>query len=742
MSVSKLIFCLSILSAFALDSSLFAQSKKPRKPEPQKSAIPTEGKRPAYSQFCEAGAEDLMQSLDKKNKDRFEQIDGYKKQLNDLKKYNSMLAEAGLIKKRYLESVGALASPSKNSDVTARLDDTKSALRNGLTLSAISLLIKKQEESKEEAASELNMASLCKGNESHVLCQKPAPSQNFLSNTVSKVTRWIGAAEGHKLDQTLKNFQSISSMPGAQQKNLRQDIKKIIDDIPRDVAPESILEAIKTSSPTLANILTNDVSRDNLFKCLEENNTEASRKACSTILTSNENREALIKSISTESTAVASKLRPVANVVDQALEQNQSDLTKALKAYDSNSKTSTQNLKDVITDARSLVKTATKVLLQRTPEEDLQLRLRETKRREVGSIDDDVSPFEQMLDVEKNLSGSEAIFYKRPPVGIATNETLRLQQKSIDLAREQAEYFDANCDFSNKRENTDFIKLEKCAAIVKEATDNIDSFHRDHLKKLQALKDKVTSMATEPDFVINENLKEYIALKYICNCQRDKSSIKSSYENSLVLATPTCSESFITVSKIEGLSDKAGIIAQTLYANEIVPLDDVKSCSFSSEKLKTFTDSCNKVTSKDTEITKICQNIKNETDVKLQKAIEADKNVKKWDAIHEKNHVIYNPRTGGYTAVPKKSAMRILGEGVLPVAPALLPMWLGNWQTKNYISDMTTQAINQKQLLHNYDVYSKSPWMYDYNYFLYNPFTFTNTNGALGAGTNTTGFSF
>ena len=740
MSVLKLIFTLSTLSVFVLENPAFAQNKRPpgpnnRKPEAPKSAGATDGKRPAYNQFCEEGAQDLMQSLDKKNKDRFEQIAGYKKQLDDLKKYNAMLVEAGVIKKRYLESVSALATPSKNSEVTSKLDDTKSALRNGLTLSAISLLIKKQDESKEEIPTELNMAGLCKSNESHVLCQKPSP-QNVLSDTVSKVTRWIGVAEGHKLDQTLKNFQSISSMPETQQKNLRQEIKKIIDDIPKDVAPEAILELIKTSSPT------NDVSRDNLFKCLEEKNTDASRKACSTILTNNENREGLIKAVSSESNALTSKLRPVSSLVDQALEQNKSEIVKALKGYDASSKASTQNLKDVITDARKLVRTATKVMSQKTPEEELQLRLNLTKKREVGSIDDDLTIAEKMAEVEKNLKDSEAIFYKRPKVDINNANALILQQKAIELAKENSEYFDSHCDFSNKHENTDFIKLEKCAAIVKGATDNIDTFNKDHLEKLKTLTAKIDTLTKEKDFVVNENLKEYIALKFICNCQKDKSNVKSSYENSLDLSTPTCSGQFITISKIDGLSDKAGIIAQTLYANEIVPLDDVKSCSFSSEKLKTFTDSCNSISSKDQETNKICQNIKNEYDVKLQKNTEADKAVKKWDAIHEKNHVVYNPRTGGYTAVPKKSALRIFGEGVLPVAPMLLPMWLNNWQTKNYISSMTTEALNQKQYLHNIDVYNKSPWMYDFNYFLYNPFNFSNSNGALGAGTNTTGFSF
>ena len=687
----------------------------------------------SYNQFCTEGAQDMMASLDRANKERFEQIAEYKKQLQDLTKYNAMLAQAAGIRKRYLESVGELSAPrnkERAAEVTSKLDNIKSVLRNGLTLSAVSLLIEKQDESKSDMPTVLNMESLCKGNTTHVLCKKDEKSH---------IKPFFGA-ESHKLDETLKNFQSMSTLPPAQQKSLKEEVKKIVAAIPKDISPDSILETVSTAAPTLTKLLSNPVSRENLILCLSEKTDEASRQACSNVLANPEDRENLITAFNRETKELTSKLAPAGDVVNLALANTQTDLAKAVSSFDSSSKTSVDNMKGMIVDSRKLMHTASTLMASKNKSDQLELRLtQEMRGRGIASVNPTVDVQEQLIEREKELTDQEFLFYKRPSSN--QPDVLAIQKRAMDLAKTNADYFEKNCDFSGTKTPNENERVKKCAEVLGKATNNLDAFQKDHLEQMALLKSKVNDLTSDKDFTVNENLKEYLALKYICNCQKDKKISMNMADNSLTLATPTCSEQFLTVSRIQGLSDQAGAIAHTLYANEIVPLDDTKSCSFSTAKLKTFTDSCSKVNSQDGYSQKICENIKAEYTVKVEKKNEEEKVSKKWDDLHAKNHVTYDPRTGGYTAIPKKSALRIFGEGVLPVAPSLIPMWLGNWQTKNYISTMTDMAIDQKQYLYNIDVYSKSPWMYDFNYFLNNPFA-NFGNAGLNINTNNPGFSF
>jgi hypothetical protein len=97
----------------------------------------------------------------------------------------------------------------------------------------------------------------------------------------------------------------------------------------------------------------------------------------------------------------------------------------------------------------------------------------------------------------------------------------------------------------------------------------------------------------------------------------------------------------------------------------------------------------------------------------------------------------------GYSAIKKKSNLRVFGEGVLPILPNALPIWFGNYQMKNNINYLEDQAIMQKQYLYNVDIYNQSPWMYNYNYFSYgNPFATNTTLGTTSTTTNSTGFNF
>lgn len=214
----------------------------------------------------------------------------------------------------------------------------------------------------------------------------------------------------------------------------------------------------------------------------------------------------------------------------------------------------------------------------------------------------------------------------------------------------------------------------------------------------------------------------------------------------MILRGESCSTEFLTLSKIEGLSSDSNAIADALYAHEIkIPMDG-ESCLMTPEKLKPFSDTCNADNKFITKhFSEICRQINDEYTVKVQNQEMLSKQNAKWEKYNSENYVEYDSKSPtGYTAVKKKSTWRVVGEGVLPILPNAIPIWLGNYQMKNNINTLTDRALLQKQYLHNVDIYNQSPWLYNFNYFGYgNPFMqgSSSLTGGTGLG-GSSGFNF
>jgi hypothetical protein len=697
--------------------------------------------------FCANGAETMMAKLQDANKDKFEQITIYKQQIQDLQNYDNLINDITAIKDRYLESVASAAASStkSNADIAKKLDAAKSVMRNGLILNAISDIANKQDTP--AAAPE-------------VVASKPETKFTYISNSLTsmfKADKNPEHSEVKKLKESVTNFQEVSSsLPADDQESLKLEVKKIVNDIPNDISPETLLNALDKDSPLMTQLLSKEISREDLLLCLSNKDTKASLDACARILKNPEDRKKLIESIGTESAKFTQTVKKSDNAIKLAKENNKTDLQKTLTNFDTDkSKESIEVTKKSLADTKEKLAKSSQnyTVLNQSIKEGLRASQMSVENLTKKSVEEKTK--ETMLLKETDLNGVENFFYEKPTneklaalgIDLKTKEgavaAQKLQQESIDGAKEDAAAFNRDCNFDSsvKVENEE-AKIKLCKGLVEKLIPQIKTLQNSHYDQVVDLNVKIQKLAGDNDFAATENLKQYVAEKYLCSCEKEKSNVRSNYDESLVMSANSCTTQFMTLSKIEGLSDSTSLIAKALYAHEIKMPMDKEGCTFGPERMKTFTDTCNNNSSISKSYPEICGSITSEYTVKVKNQEYASKQNAKWEKYHEDNYVEYDSKSPtGYTAVKKKSTWRVVGEGVLPILPNALPIWFGNYQMKNNIENLTDQALMQKQYLHNIDIYNSSPWMYNYNYFSYgNPFAASTTLPSMTSSSN--GFNF
>lgn len=703
--------------------------------------------------FCNNGAENMMAKLQEANKEKFDKIAVYKQQIEDLQNYDNLINDVTAIKDRYLESVASAAANNTQSDadISKKLDDAKSVLRHGLMLSAISNIAEKAPIAPVEKAVAEKQAP-----EAQKVETKFFSIPNGISS-IFKADKDPALTELQKLKETATNFQAVSSqLPPKDQESLKVEVKKIVNDIPKDISPETILNSLDKDSPLMTHVLTKQISREDLLLCISDKDTKPSLDACNRILKNPEDRKKLIELIGAESTKFTQNLKKEDEVIKLAKADNQTELEKTLNKFDAEkSDVSKEETKKSISDAQ------TKLTKYSQSYTSINMMIKDNLRASQMSINDlseksvEEKTKETMLLKETDLNGVENFFYQKPTaeklnalgIDLKTKEgavlAQNLQQKAIDDAKKDAVIFNKDCDFdgSVKKDNED-EKIKICKGLVEKLIPQIKTMKNSHYDQVAELNVKIQKLAGDNDFASTENLKQYVAEKYLCSCEKNKKNVKTTYDESLVMSANSCTTQFMTLSKIEGLSDSSSLIANALYAHEIKMPMDKEGCTFGPEQMKTFTDTCNNNSDISRKFSDICSSITSEYKVKVKNQEYASKQNAKWEKYHEENYVEYNKNSPtGYSAVKKKSNWRVFGEGVLPILPNALPIWFGNYQMKNNIDYLTDQALMQKQYLHNVDIYNSSPWMYNYNYFSYgNPFA---TNTSLpGTTSNSAGFNF
>lgn len=660
--------------------------------------------------FCSNGAQDLMAKLNKANEEKFDEIESYRNQLKNLAVYDNLLAEATLIKNRYEQSVSHLLAPTSALDSAGNV---KSVVNHGLMLNALPMAMAESSNPKKP----VTMETLCndKAHQKEISCKEKNAQQQKM------------------LNEMITGFQDMASqLSSSQQAGLKKDITEMIATIPKDIDPKVLIEVLGKDSPVMVDLLSNADS--NTMLCLSDQDDKQSLLACGKNATTPEARKELKQTISKEALSVSAKLKVHAPVIATAVADNQSQFTKELDKSDAPK----ENIRDILSDAHALLLNAGKSINSAAADRKTGLRIIQSKPSN-GKISV-ADQTEQTMDLkETTLNDVENFFYKRPSAlelraqGLDisnpahTDKILKKQNEVIELAMKDGNSFKDVCDFSRSVSNDD-QKIEQCKALLKKVSPFIDSLKTTHATKIRDLSAKIKAL-NDDEFKNVENLKEYVAEKYLCSCEKKK--FKTADE-SLKMSTCNGDTNYLNLSRLENLSESTSVIAQTLFYNEIkMPMDYSNgTCGFSPAQLATFSASCtNAETSKN--FKDVCNSINGEIRVKEEVKIAKVKENKKWEDLNRDNYVSYDARSPtGYSTVKKKSSLQIFGEGVLPILPMALPMWLGNLQERQNIDMLTNQAIFQKQYLYNMDIYNKSPWMYDFNYFMYNPLSPTTNTGS------------
>lgn len=232
--------------------------------------------------------------------------------------------------------------------------------------------------------------------------------------------------------------------------------------------------------------------------------------------------------------------------------------------------------------------------------------------------------------------------------------------------------------------------------------------------------------ARDDEFAAIEAFKVYLANKYLCKCS---GASQAKVESSTSCYKLGGSDATSTIFNLSG--NVSSILKSVSFSDRLQ-----NECTPPPEKILALNDSCKRRGEQD-DFKAVCAIVAGES--KQHERVVSDN--KAWDKLNEKNWIVRDSSVkGGLRKIPKKTTMQLIGEGVAPAIPTLVPMWFANYQMSNQIDMLTQQAIAEKQYYHTIGMYNQNPWMYSMPYFQggYLPTTFT----TRPATTTNTGFNF
>lgn len=286
-----------------------------------------------------------------------------------------------------------------------------------------------------------------------------------------------------------------------------------------------------------------------------------------------------------------------------------------------------------------------------------------------------------------------------------------LQSSFSDSQKEKAEAekkmqaaIDKCIDYIEKHFSKESSLLASCKMDdVKKATESIAN----NIKTNVALLNKKGMGDTK--FNAAEILKIYAANKYLCQCTGNK---KFKWENQTTCYNNDPSSASI-LYKLDG--DVSDVIKKMNFSSHHAYFTD--KCASSPDLLLEAKTKCQEFGSSEP-YKKICAIVANESAM----VVEKKENEKKWEDMNRDYWLKADPSGKGYIRTKKKTTWELVGEGIKPVLPGLVPMWMANYQMKSQINMMTQQALAEKQYYHNIDIYNQNPWMFSYPYFQGNYF--------------------
>ncbi len=725
----KSLTSLTLFAGLCGSVSAYAQARETNPPkrrsELQKvNTIPTTANGYNPLEFCREGAEKLMGSLSSPNQGRNEKIAELQAEILSLSQQRQAIAEMNQLSKKYKESLMSLEkiSPNDKEKTEKAVDALKGALRNGITLNAVSLLLNEltDEEMKKPESTAFTMSNLCKKekNTTQEICKKiveedKRAEQGVIPRFGQVVADTIGiSSEYRKLDKTLASLHGVFQRVKPEDKiNLREELKKIIAAIPNDVKPDAILSLLQSKAPTIKGLLEQDVSRESVLACLNEKRpyTEG---ICMNLAKDKQSRDGLIQMAGVESLATSQSLKKGhLGVVIKSLHDSLHDETKL--AADEFSVMQTEKMQALIRDVKSLGN----VLKEQIGSSEKNIE----ESRKPASTEDVTT----CSEAKKQLSGTAILFFECPNnYSLSAEDIQKNFRAALQNAENDANTLDNTCQDMNSNPSEESKK--KCKELLSKVVVKIDAQKNKYDQKIAELQLQMKALSSNSEHNALERLKEYTVNRYLNSCSVDKSKVETT--NVSLSVCNGGEQTDLNLVRLNGLFKDTDAIVQNIRPN-----------GFEFGDLQEYQNTCSSLSQKDEALKNATKDVCDIIASDMKKKQDA---VKKEKVYNDPNYYYdYDSKSGNVVKTQKKSAMRVFGEGILPVAPSLIPMWFNNFQTKQNINMLTAQGIYQKQMLYNYEIYNQNPWMYNYGYFGYgNPFsTFGSSTTTTGT---STGFSF
>jgi len=581
--------------------------------------------------FCEQGAEKLMAPLVEANKEHFENIENIRDKIEKLKKKNALLCEVKAMRDNYEKSILELSkSPAPK---TIPLDPLKSTIRNGLLMSAVSSLLKKDQLTSDVP---LTMSTFCLGNEDLKICEKESGTTKFKQNLepflLAFKKSFLNATAGTSVEKD--------------QTKLKAEIESIISAIPKVLDPEIILSLFDKKAPELSKILSQELPRQKVIDCLSNNKN--SDYACMGILKNPKEKEALGKAITIES-----------STIQESLSKEFSPLFNEMKKRQMSEIEIAFNFSDDSTDPKERFKKLAQSVLEKAP--DLGRRMR---------------PSEINPKTKAPLFTEDGLFFYKPPKleGTVDEEREKRELEAVEKANLQSKEFHKDCDFKKAEFNSandEESAIAKCRVHLDQLKIGFELRESEFGKKLAALDEEMNRLLTNDNFVQTEKLKKYLAEKYICECSSKTGTLTKSTDN-VELNITTCNQKnykqSITVTRLDNLTKNLSAILKVNFKDDINT--DLKQCesALRASNLEQYNKNCQGENAK--KYKDLCSML--DTQAKKSRA-KADED-KLWAKRYEENWVDFDNGKPKFT--PKKTTGRLIAEGVLPVAvPKLIPMF-------------------------------------------------------------------
>jgi hypothetical protein len=596
----------------------------------------------SYNQFCETTAPQMITKLNDATKEETAKIAKLRQNIDELKAKSILVKGVSDIKKGYLSGLARLQKEdsSKLQDVAQNINSIRSTMQNALAISAITMLMKDQDLNHPDAFSIKHLCQNAENAKTKLCAIETAKKSSFLKNPFSR---------NKTLDDALKSFKK-AYVRVEDKADLKKDINSILNEIPKNLDPEVVMDMIQSKSPQVTELVTADFAREDLMKCLD-NSQKLSEvqvmNACKVLLNDPNSKNKLQELISFESSAlkadVKGKLSPA---LDALSAKTQNDLSEGLKKFENLSLNSS---KEIVGKSYADIKTLTDNISKNTGKNGFAALL--------GKSEEEGKAFEKQMQEQCAAS---------------TDKNSECA-KTVNLVLESASFIDQNIIAEINKDQAELAKIRANA-----------------------------------DFMKLEKLKKYVGDKYLRTCQQHNKevSVVSTKVDQIDAQGCNVSQGGFTLTSIKGLSaDVSDVMSATMFTETLDGRYDGKF-AFSKAEVDAYKSLC--IGKLDREYPEICDSIHYDSRAQLKVKKEMD-----WDKLHKENWVEYDFDTGGYKTTKKKHTGLIIAEGVLPVIPSLIPMYFANEQMKYQIDYLTDAALYQKQQMHYYDIYN-TQWINGY----------------------------